>query len=139
MLGGDHTIALPVLRAMNAKNGPIAVLHFDAHLDTWHTYFGAPFVHGTLFRKAAKEGLLDLESSLHVGIRGGLYGPGDIDDDRALGYAHVRSEEIESIGVSGTVERIHTRLADRPVYISVDIDVLDPAFAHGPAHLNLAV
>jgi agmatinase len=131
LLGGDHTIALPMLRALHAKHGPISVLHFDAHLDTWNTYFGAPFVHGTPFRNASEEGLLDLQSCLHVGIRGGLYGPSDMDDDQALGFAHVRCEEIESIGVRGTIERIGARLGDRPVYVSVDIDVLDPAFAPG--------
>jgi agmatinase len=131
VLGGDHTIALPVLRALHAQHGPLSVLHFDAHLDTWNTYFGAPFVHGTPFRNASEEGLLDLESCLHVGIRGGLYGPSDMDDDRALGFAHVRCEEIQSIGVDGTIERMKARLGDRTVYISVDIDVLDPAFAPG--------
>ncbi|MFE5700786.1 agmatinase [Rhodococcus koreensis] len=131
VLGGDHTIALPVLRAMHAKHGPIAVLHFDAHLDTWNTYFGAPYVHGSPFRRASEEGLLDLEACLHVGIRGGLYGPSDMDDDRALGFAPIRCDEIESIGVAGTIERMHARLGDRPVYVSVDIDVLDPAFAPG--------
>src|SRR5919107_346950 len=87
-LGGDHTIALPLLRTLRAEHGPIAVLHFDAHLDTWDTYFGAPYTHGTPFRRASEEGLLDLERSLHMGIRG-------------------------------------------PVYVSVDIDVLDPAHAPG--------
>ena len=72
-LGGDHTIALPLLRVAARRHGPVAVLHFDAHLDTWDTYFGAPYTHGTPFRRAAEEGLLDLERCLHVGIRGPLY------------------------------------------------------------------
>ncbi|MGU3432641.1 agmatinase [Actinomycetes bacterium M1A6_2h] len=131
VLGGDHTIALPVLRALHARHGPIAVLHFDAHLDTWNTYFGAPYVHGSPFRRASEEGLLDLEACMHVGIRGGLYGPSDMDDDKVLGFAHVRCEEIETIGVAGTVERMRARLGGRPVYVSVDVDVLDPAFAPG--------
>ena len=74
-LGGDHTIALPLLRVMHALHGPIAVLHFDAHLDTWDTYFGAPYTHGTPFRRASEEGLLDREHCLHIGIRGPLYQP----------------------------------------------------------------
>jgi agmatinase len=131
VLGGDHTVALPVLRALHARHGKIAVLHFDAHLDTWDTYFNTPLLHGTPFRRASEEGLLDLEGCLHVGIRGGLYGPGDMDDDRALGFMTVRAEEVEAIGVAGAVERMRARLADRPVYVSVDIDVLDPAFAPG--------
>ncbi|MDN5769510.1 MAG: arginase family protein, partial [Microlunatus sp.] len=80
-IGGDHTVALPLLRAVHAEHGPIAVVHFDAHLDTWDTYFGAPFTHGTPFRRASEEGLLDLERCLHVGIRGPLYSKADIDDD----------------------------------------------------------
>src|SRR5271170_6544021 len=72
-LGGDHTIALPLLRAVNAAHGPVAVVHFDAHLDTWDTYFGAPYTHGTPFRRASEEGLLDRTGCLHAGIRGPLY------------------------------------------------------------------
>ena len=72
-IGGDHTIALPLLRAVAAKHGPVAVVHFDAHLDTWDTYFGAAYTHGTPFRRASEEGLLDRSGCLHVGIRGPLY------------------------------------------------------------------
>src|SRR5699024_5777507 len=72
-IGGDHTIALPLLRAAHKKHGPVTVLHFDAHLDTWDTYFGAPTTHGTPFRRASEEGLIDMESSMHFGIRGPLY------------------------------------------------------------------
>ena len=85
-LGGDHTIALPLLRSLHRDHGPIAVLHFDAHLDTWDTYFGAPFTHGTPFRRASEEGLLDPEHCLHVGIRGPLYASTDLTDDRVLGF-----------------------------------------------------
>ena len=69
-IGGDHTIALPLLRSVARRHGPVALVHFDAHLDTWDTYFGAPYTHGTPFRRAAEEGLLDAEACLHVGIRG---------------------------------------------------------------------
>ncbi|MFB9857190.1 agmatinase [Paenarthrobacter aurescens] len=131
VLGGDHSIALPALRALHAVHGPIAVVHFDAHLDTWDTYFNASILHGTPFRRAAEEGLLDQEACLHIGTRGGLYGLGDMDDDRALGFATVRCEEIELAGVHGAVEKLHARVGTRPVYVSVDIDVLDPAFAPG--------
>ena len=84
-LGGDHTIALPILRSLHRDHGKIAVLHFDAHLDTWDTYFGAPFTHGTPFRRASEEGLLDLERCQHLGIRGPLYAATDLEDDAALG------------------------------------------------------
>jgi guanidinobutyrase / D-arginase len=131
VLGGDHTIALPVLRAMHARYGPIAVLHFDAHLDTWDTYFGAPYTHGTPFRRASEEGLLDRDHCLHVGIRGPLYDPSDLADSVDLGFATVHCVELETLGVAGTIERMRARLGDRPVYVSVDIDVLDPAHAPG--------
>jgi agmatinase len=130
-LGGDHTIALPLLRAAAAEHGPISVLHFDAHLDTWDTYFGAPYTHGTPFRRASEEGLLDPESCMHIGIRGPLYAPHDLLDDQAFGFQIVRSDDYEQLRTKGVVEQMTDRLGDRPVYVSVDIDVLDPAHAPG--------
>ncbi|HEV7184387.1 MAG: agmatinase [Actinomycetales bacterium] len=130
-LGGDHTIALPFLRVIARHHGPVAVLHFDAHLDTWDTYFGAPITHGTPFRRASEEGLIDLTSSTHVGIRGPLYSRQDLRDDERLGFAIVSSEDIENEGLPRAIERMLTRLGDHPVYLSVDIDVLDPAHAPG--------
>ncbi len=130
-IGGDHTIALPLLREMAAVHGPISVVHFDAHLDTWNTYFGAPITHGTPFRRASEEGLLDLEGCMHVGIRGPLYGPQDLLDDEHLGFAVITTDDIEQDGVSTAIERMQARILDRPVYVSIDIDVLDPAFAPG--------
>ncbi|MBC8093344.1 MAG: arginase family protein, partial [Pseudonocardia sp.] len=130
-LGGDHTVALPLLRAVHARRGPVAVVHLDAHLDTWDTYFGASYTHGTPFRRAAEEGLLDSEACMHVGVRGPLYGPADLTDDAALGFTAVPCTELDAIGVGGVVERIQARVGQRPVYVSVDIDVLDPAFAPG--------
>ncbi|UXA18193.1 agmatinase [Mycobacterium sp. SMC-4] len=130
-IGGDHTIALPLLRTVAAKHGPVAVLHFDAHLDTWDTYFGAPVTHGTPFRRASEEGLIDLTASMHVGTRGPLYGVEDLSDDARLGFAIVTTEEIEEQGVSVAIERIRSRVGEAPLYISIDIDVLDPAHAPG--------
>ena len=130
-IGGDHTIALPLLRAMAAKHGPVAVVHFDAHLDTWDTYFGAAYTHGTPFRRASEEGLIDRSGCLHVGTRGPLYSTQDLVDDRELGFHVVPSVEIDDLGARGVAERIRERVGDRPVYLSVDIDVLDPAFAPG--------
>lgn len=130
-LGGDHTIALPILRSLARDHGPVAVLHFDAHLDTWDTYFGAPYTHGTPFRRASEEGLLDLERCLHMGIRGPLYAKTDLEDDARLGFSIIRSDDYEVDGVAGAVERMRKRLADGPVYVSIDIDVLDPAHAPG--------
>jgi agmatinase len=130
-LGGDHTVALPMLRAVSAVQGPVAVVHFDAHLDTWDTYFGAAYTHGTPFRRAAEEGLLDRTGCLHVGIRGPLYTAADLTEDSELGFQVVSAPDVEQIGVAGMVERIRERVGDRPVYVSVDIDVLDPAHAPG--------
>ena len=130
-IGGDHTIALPLLRAVTKKTGPVAVLHFDAHLDTWDTYFGAPVTHGTPFRRASEEGLIDLEASLHIGIRGPLYSQQDLTDDARLGFAVIAAHEFETAGLATVIERMLARLGDRPVYVSVDIDVLDPAHSPG--------
>jgi agmatinase len=107
------------------------VLHFDAHLDTWDTYFGAPITHGTPFRRASEEGLIDLTASTHVGTRGPLYSPADLQDDSRLGFAIISSPEIEDEGLRRAIERMLTRLGDRPVYLSIDIDVLDPSHAPG--------
>jgi agmatinase len=130
-LGGDHTIALPLLRAVHAVHGPVAVVHFDAHLDTWDTYFGAAYTHGTPFRRAFEEGLLDGDGCLHVGIRGPLYDAEDLERDVRVGFRVVPAAEVEHLGVAGIVSVVAARVADRPVYVSVDIDVLDPAFAPG--------
>lgn len=130
-IGGDHTIALPLLRAIYERHGPVAVVHFDAHLDTWETYFGAKYTHGTPFRRASEEGLIDRSGCLHVGIRGPLYSPADLHDDHELGFQIVHAVEMDDIGARGVTERIRERVGERPVYVSVDIDVLDPAFAPG--------
>ncbi|MGY1813892.1 agmatinase [Blastococcus sp. SYSU D00820] len=130
-IGGDHTIALPLLRAVARRHGPVAVLHFDAHLDTWDTYFGAEYSHGTPFRRASEEGLIDREGSLHVGIRGPLYAPSDLTDDAALGFTAITADHVQIDGLAATIERMLARLGDRPVYVSIDIDVLDPAHAPG--------
>jgi len=130
-IGGDHTIALPLLRATVARHGPVALVHFDAHLDTWDTYFGAPYTHGTPFRRAVEEGLLAMDFSAHVGIRGPLYGAADLSDDKALGFEIVSTTDVARRGVDQAIDRVRERVGDRPVYLSVDIDVLDPAHAPG--------
>jgi agmatinase len=130
VLGGDHTVALPLLRAV-ASQEPVAVVHFDAHLDTWDSYFGAAYTHGTPFRRASEEGLLDTSACVHVGTRGPLYGARDLIDDRDLGFAVLPATEIDALGATGIAERIRARVGGRPIYVSIDIDVLDPAFAPG--------
>jgi agmatinase len=130
-LGGDHTIVLGTLRAVARQHGPVALIHFDAHLDTWDSYFGADRTHGTVFRRAFEEGLLLQDSSVHVGIRGPLYDATDLVDDRGFGFSTIRATDFDRLGVDEVVRRVRDRIGDVPLYLSVDIDVLDPAFAPG--------
>ncbi|MGJ0202847.1 agmatinase [Leucobacter sp. gxy201] len=131
LLGGDHTLALPSLRAVHSEHGPVALVHFDAHLDTWGTYFGASITHGSPFRRASEEGLIRKDRSAHVGIRGSIYQPEDLEDDEQLGFTIIHCRDFDRIGAEGALERIRRRVGDAPVYISIDIDVLDPGFAPG--------
>ena len=137
-LGGDHTIAVPLLRAVNKVAGRVALVHFDAHLDTWDTYFGAPYTHGTPFRRAAEENLFDETASMHVGIRGPLYSPDDLERDAELGFKTIHCDELQSHGVEHVVERIRQRVGGQPLYLSIDIDVLDPAHAPGTGTPEIA-
>lgn len=130
-IGGDHTIALPLLRAAAAKHGPVALVHFDAHLDTWDTYFGAEYTHGTPFRRAVEEGVVDTEALSHVGTRGPLYGKKDLEEDRRFGFGIVTSSDVYYQGVREVVDKLRQRVGNRPVYLSIDIDVLDPSHAPG--------
>ena len=130
-LGGDHTIALPLLRAVAREHGPVALLHFDAHLDTWDSYFGCDHTHGTPFRRAVEEGILDTSSLSHVGIRGSLFQAGDLTEDAKLGFGIVTSADVMRRGVDEVAQQLRERIGGRPLYVSVDIDVLDPAHAPG--------
>ncbi len=137
-LGGDHTIAVPLLRSMHARHGPVALVHFDAHLDTWDTYFGAPYTHGTPFRRAAEEGLFNDQASIHVGIRGPLYSRDDLERDAELGFKVVHCDDLEQGGIERVVQRIRERVGEEPLYLSIDIDVLDPAHAPGTGTPEIA-
>lgn len=137
-LGGDHTIAVPLLRAVHHHHGPVALVHFDAHLDTWDTYFGAPYTHGTPFRRAAEEGLFLDYASMHVGIRGPLYSRDDLKRDAELGFKVVHCDELQTDGIESVVERIRQRVGEHPLYLSIDIDVLDPAHAPGTGTPEIA-
>jgi agmatinase len=131
LLGGDHTIALASLRAINKVHGPVALIHFDAHLDTWGPYFDTPVTHGTPFRVAIEEGLLLKDHSVHVGIRGSLYAASDLSDDEDLGFTIVHAREFHTSAFLDIIERVNRRVGDAPLYVSIDIDVLDPAHAPG--------
>ena len=138
-IGGDHTIALPLLRAVNKKCGqPVALVHFDAHLDTWDTYFGAPYTHGTPFRRAREEGLFLDDASMHVGIRGPLYSRDDLKEDADLGFKIIHCDDFQTQSIEKIVKRIRDRVGDNPLYLSIDIDVLDPAHAPGTGTPEIA-
>ncbi|KAJ3273957.1 hypothetical protein HK104_004196 [Borealophlyctis nickersoniae] len=135
-LGGDHTIVLPILRSVASAYGPVSVVHFDSHIDTWKPkVFGgekskqAGYNHGTYFFHAAQEGLIKNGSSIHAGIRTTLSGPSDYDNDAVCGFHIVEARDIDEIGTKGIAERIKKVVGDNLVYLSIDIDVLDPAFA----------
>lgn len=130
-LGGDHTIALPILRTLHRQYGPITVVHFDAHLDTWNSYFGMDTTHGTPFRRASEEGLINTLTSVHVGTRGPLYSATDLSDDQELGFQVISSVDLQDHGLEWGLQRLRDRVGDTPIYISIDIDVLDPAHAPG--------
>lgn len=129
-VGGDHSVTLPLLRAVAGRHGPVALVHFDAHPDTWDEYFGSPYFHGTPFRRAVEERLIDPRKTIQVGIRGPLYGPDDFRFHAEHGLEVVRIEEVKSRGAEWVGARFR-RLVDGPVYCSFDIDVVDPAYAPG--------
>jgi agmatinase len=113
-IGGDHTIALPLLRATARRHGPLALVHFDAHLDTWDTYFGQRFTHGTPFRRAWEEGLLLNDHSIHVGLRGPLYSGTDLREDSDMGFAQVTTDDVAARSTSTCSTRHTPRAPARP-------------------------
>jgi agmatinase len=116
---------------MNRVHGPVALIQFDEHLDTWDTYFNAPLTHGTPFRRASEEGLFIKGSSVHVGIRGSVYSPDDLASDAELGFRIVRSMDYQRKGVDQIIGDLRHTIGDTPLYVSIDIDVLDRAHAPG--------
>jgi agmatinase len=129
-LGGDHSVSLPFLRAAAATYGQLSLLQLDAHTDTWDSYFGSKLTHGTMFRRAAEEGVIDAHRSVQIGLRGSVYAPGDYAENAELGFTTLMARDLDGAGVEGAVELAVGRLRP-PVYITVDIDCLDPAFAPG--------
>ena len=129
-VGGDHSILLPILRAMHRQHGPVALVQLDAHGDTWSGYFGSPHSHGTPVRRAVEEGLLAKGNALQVGLRGQVYGEDDFDFARQHGIQMISCEEFHRSGTR-PIQKILKRFANRPTYLSLDIDVVDPAFAPG--------
>jgi agmatinase len=131
LLGGDHSVTLPHLRATRSV-GPLAVVMFDSHTDAWDSFFGEKYNHGTWMRRAIEEGLVDAGRSIEVGLRGSVYAPEDWEVlDSELGLAYLPTHELLDRGVEATIQLIRERVGDRPAFISFDIDVVDPAFAPG--------
>jgi len=131
VLGGDHSITLAELRALARRHGPMALVHLDAHTDTWDEYFDQRFFHGTTFKRAVEEGLVEPNASLQAGMRGSVFSASDLDDARSLGFAVVPSDELRALGPDGYARAVRERVGDRPVFLSFDIDFVDPAFAPG--------
>jgi guanidinopropionase len=129
--GGDHLISLPILRAL-AKSRPLGMIHFDAHSDTNDRYFGDnPYTHGTPFRRAVEEGLLDPKRIVQIGIRGSIYDPADYDFARANGIRIIFIEEFSRRGAEDVMTEAREIVDSKPIYLSFDIDVIDPSMAPG--------
>jgi agmatinase len=127
-VGGDHSVTLPILRALARVHGPLGIVHFDAHPDTWDEYFGSKLYHGTPFRRGVEEGLIDPRRMIQVGIRGPLYGPEDFAFHDQHGIEVIRIEEVKERGTAWVAGRL-ARLRTGPLYCSFDIDAVDPAYA----------
>ncbi len=130
-LGGDHSVTLAELRVLARRHGPLALVQLDAHGDTWDEYFGQRFFHGTTFRRAFEEGLIEAAASVQAGLRGSLYGAEDIESARELGFTVLSCDALRALGPERYGELVRDRAGERPIFLSFDVDVLDPAFAPG--------
>ena len=131
-IGGDHSVSLAGLRAVASRHGPLALIHFDAHSDTWDTYFaGKRYSAGTPFRRAVEEDIVSPAHSIQVGLRGSLFSPTDVSQSIDLGYDVVTTDEMFAIGFEALADRIVRRVAGRPVFITFDMDFVDPSAAPG--------
>jgi agmatinase len=130
-LGGDHSITLAELRAVARRHGPLALAHLDAHGDTWEAYFGQRYFHGTTFKRAAEEGLIDPNASVQAGMRGSLYGADDIEDARRMGFQVLSTNELVALGPKAYGDLVRSRAGDRPLFLSFDVDFVDPAYTPG--------
>ena len=130
ILGGDHTISYPSLKALHNKHGQISLIHFDAHLDTYDTHFECSMTHGTPFKRAVNDGLLN-GNKFHIGLRGGTYSKDDLINDKNLGFSVYPADEIMEFNINNVIKEIKEQIGTSKVYVSIDIDVVDPAFAPG--------
>src|SRR6476661_2469407 len=130
-LGGDHSITLAELRALAKRHGPMALVQLDSHGDTWEQYFGQRYFHGTTFKRAVEENLLDATASVQAGMRGSVYAESDLGTARELGFTVIESEDLRLLGPERYGALVREKVEERPVFLSFDIDFLDPAFAPG--------
>lgn len=130
-VGGDHLVTLPIMRAL-ARNGPIGMVHFDAHTDTWDRYFGDNlYTHGTPFRRAIEEGLLDPKRTIQIGIRGALYNDSENDWGERQGIRVIDIDTFYAMGVDAVIAEARRIVGDGPTYVTFDVDALDPVYAPG--------
>lgn len=130
-LGGDHTLSFPILRAMAEKYGPVGLIHVDAHADINEHMFGEPIAHGTPFRRAVEAGVLDTRRCVQIGLRGTGYAADDFDWPRRQGFRVVQAEECWHRSLTPLMEEVRAQVGGGPVYLSYDIDSLDPSIAPG--------
>jgi agmatinase len=130
-MGGDHSISLPILRAIKKKYGPVGLIHFDAHSDLWHGYFNNKDTHGTPFRRAIEEELIDPTVSSQIGLRGPLYDKKDSSMSKEVGLFSISGPELHSMGIEKALSLVKDRIGNKLAYLTFDIDFVDPAFAPG--------
>ena len=137
-LGGDHSITLAELRVLARRHGPLCLVQLDAHGDTWEQYFGQRYFHGTTFKRAVEENLLDPRASVQAGMRGSIYGAEDIRASEELGFTVIPSEELRALGPEAYARLVLANVGERAVFLSFDVDFLDPAFAPGTGTPEIA-
>ncbi|MFL3004948.1 MAG: agmatinase [Candidatus Neomarinimicrobiota bacterium] len=130
-MGGDHSISLPVLRSVKKKYGPVGLIHFDAHSDLWHGYYDNKDTHGTPFRRAIEENLIDPSISCQIGLRGPLYNKNDFSMSKDAGLLSITGPELHSMGIQKALSLVKNRIGNKKAYLTFDIDFIDPAFAPG--------
>ncbi|MBU8878584.1 agmatinase [Bacillus sp. FJAT-29790] len=131
IIGGDHSVSLPHLRSIAKQYGPVSLVHFDSHGDTWDSYFGKKYTHGTVFRRAVEEGIVNPNESIQIGMRGTHYCAEDALEAKALGYQVITTDQVKALSPNELGEKIRQRVKNNPVFVSFDIDFLDAAFAPG--------
>ncbi|XP_039611718.1 agmatinase, mitochondrial [Polypterus senegalus] len=137
-LGGDHTISYPILQAVAERYGPVGLVHVDAHADTGDVTLGEKIAHGTPFRRCVEEGLLDCKRVAQIGLRGSAYTPDAYEYSRSQGFLVIQAQECWLKSLTPLMEQVRKQMGDGPVYLSFDIDGLDPAFAPGTGTPEIA-